>query len=196
MFDVNWYKLIRTFTFWALRKTKFLAFVQVLFSGIRTIHTNFLAYKDAVFEVLKWNSQIIYLTALLNNKWDNINRGIYIENTANVKRIILWNEIELRPPVYFYNEYDPAVNYDAGEFAAYGDSIWKTLIPTTGIMPVEGVNWTLHKKRDYLKNESEYIPSYDFIVWVPVAVVFDVNQMKALINTYKLAGKIYSIQTY
>jgi len=44
--------------------------------------------------------------------------------------------------------------------------------------------------------KSEYGFLVDFIVYVPVAVVFDSNQMKALINKYKLAGKRYKIETY
>lgn len=48
----------------------------------------------------------------------------------------------------------------------------------------------------YLYNTAEYTGNLDFIVKVPVALVFDENQMKSLINKYKLAGKNYTIQTY
>lgn len=37
--------------------------------------------------------------------------------------------------------------------------------------------------------------TFDFVVYVPVAISFDVNEMSSLLNTYKLAGKIYDIQT-
>jgi len=37
--------------------------------------------------------------------------------------------------------------------------------------------------------------TFDFVVYVPVAISFDVNEMSSLVNTYKLAGKIYDIQT-
>lgn len=46
---------------------------------------------------------------------------------------------------------------------------------------------------------SETLPqgsALDFIVWVPTALTFDPNQMKAIINLYKLAGKRYAIQYY
>jgi hypothetical protein len=33
----------------------------------------------------------------------------------------------------------------------------------------------------------------DFIVWVPVGLSYDKNEMKALIDIYKLAGKRYII---
>lgn len=48
----------------------------------------------------------------------------------------------------------------------------------------------------YLYNTAEYTGNLDFIVKVPTALVFDENQMKSLINKYKLAGKNYIIQTY
>lgn len=36
----------------------------------------------------------------------------------------------------------------------------------------------------------------EFIVWVPSTLNFDLEQMKAIINLYKLAGKRYVIQSY
>ncbi len=48
----------------------------------------------------------------------------------------------------------------------------------------------------FLYNEQEFDTNYDFIVWVPTAVTFNINRMRALINRYKLAGKRYDIQTY
>lgn len=36
----------------------------------------------------------------------------------------------------------------------------------------------------------------DFIVWVPVAVVYAEAEMRKRIDRYKIPGKTYSIQTY
>ncbi len=36
----------------------------------------------------------------------------------------------------------------------------------------------------------------EFIVWVPSTLNFDLEQMKAIINLYKLAGKRYAIKPY
>jgi hypothetical protein len=44
---------------------------------------------------------------------------------------------------------------------------------------------------------DEYIDSeYEFIVNVPVALVFDMDEMHAVIKKYKLSGKRYNIVTY
>lgn len=48
----------------------------------------------------------------------------------------------------------------------------------------------------YIFNEDEAMTSEDFIVWVPSYVTYDEVVMRAQIDQYRLAGKIYSIQTY
>lgn len=49
----------------------------------------------------------------------------------------------------------------------------------------------------YLYQDDEYVGNVtlDFIVWVPIDVVFDENEMRAMIAT-KLSGKKYAIQTF
>lgn len=48
----------------------------------------------------------------------------------------------------------------------------------------------------YTEGESSGVGSFDFVVYVPTAVSFDVNEMSSLIRTFKLASKIFSIQTF
>ena len=48
----------------------------------------------------------------------------------------------------------------------------------------------------YLLNLEDYNTQYDFIVWVPAALVFDQAKMMNLINRYRLAGMRYTTQTY
>ena len=50
------------------------------------------------------------------------------------------------------------------------------------------------KKYLYTRGESGSL-TYDFIVFVPVVVIFNFEEMKSLIETYKLAGKYFLIQT-
>lgn len=45
-------------------------------------------------------------------------------------------------------------------------------------------------------SETVSVANVEFIVWVPSTLIFDLDQMKAIINLYKLAGKRYSIQPY
>lgn len=48
----------------------------------------------------------------------------------------------------------------------------------------------------YLYNNAEYSGYADFVVMVPSGLVYNRSEMIALINRYKLAGKIYTINTY
>lgn len=48
----------------------------------------------------------------------------------------------------------------------------------------------------FIFNADEGGGGPDFIVWVPVALVFDENYMRSLINKYKIAGPQYQIVTY
>jgi hypothetical protein len=74
--------------------------------------------------------------------------------------------------------YDPLYLY----LAAENKPIW---LYTSG----EPVTW--------LYTDSETVGvSDDFIVFVPAGLVFNENEFKALLNSYKLAGKRYKIQTY
>ncbi|MGQ0739149.1 MAG: hypothetical protein ACT4OJ_08840 [Bacteroidota bacterium] len=47
----------------------------------------------------------------------------------------------------------------------------------------------------FLRGETGGDLSYDFIVWVPVGLVFDQDEMRAMIAT-KLCGKRYTIQLF
>lgn len=48
----------------------------------------------------------------------------------------------------------------------------------------------------WLSETSPQAIGNDFIVYVPAALVFDEQEMKAIINLYKLAGKRYTIVAY
>lgn len=48
----------------------------------------------------------------------------------------------------------------------------------------------------YLRWKTEATTSTDFIVWVPVDIVFEEVVMRAKIDKYKYAGKRYTIQTF
>jgi len=47
----------------------------------------------------------------------------------------------------------------------------------------------------YTRNETGQF-TYDFIIHVPAIVSFDLNELKALVNIYKLASKTFKIQIH
>lgn len=48
----------------------------------------------------------------------------------------------------------------------------------------------------FLRRRTEGVTENDYIVWVPVAVVYDETVMRAQINKYNYADKRYTIQTF
>ncbi|MCX8482857.1 MAG: hypothetical protein ORN50_04700 [Crocinitomicaceae bacterium] len=84
---------------------------------------SFYLFFDDIKYVLQFNGQVIYLEHILNDQFDNVDRGIYIEdadNNQNVfifnlaeenEQLFLFNLVEEETPVYFYN-YSEVSNFD------------------------------------------------------------------------------------
>jgi hypothetical protein len=197
MFNINWIVFVRQLVPVALRKLKTFAWLDVLVSQVKALHATFLTYMVAVNYALAHNSQIISLTKFLNDRFDNVPRRIYIENVNNRSRDYIYNKIEGKQKRYLYNKWDPAVTYAVGEFAVLGASVWISTVSNTNQLPYFGsFDWQFYKTKFFLLNKSEFEGMNDFIIWVPAALVFDVNVMKTYVNFYKYAGKRYTIQTY
>lgn len=197
MYNVDWLFLISNNVFFVLLTPIRIAWLQLVISPVRSVHASFLQYRDGVLYTLNFNSQTIYMEHVLNDRFDTVTRGIYIENQTNTPPTYFYNAEELRDPVYMYNAYDATVTYDDGEFAVYNNMVWKAVGTTVGILPSVGSShWTFYKDITFYRNLAEYAGIVDFIVMVPVAVTFDINEMKALVNFYKEAGKRYTIQTF
>jgi hypothetical protein len=84
------------------RKTRFLDFLHVILNQIALINQQLIALRDKVDYKLSHNAQIIYLEHWLNDKYDSVQRRIYIADTANIEYTYFFNRIENRP-VYLYN---------------------------------------------------------------------------------------------
>ncbi len=197
MYNVNWLLLLAQNTFIGWIKPLRLIWANVFIAPVRVLYNTFLQYRlDALYK-LNFNGQIIYLEHVLNDRFDNIGRGIYIDNVADQHRMYWYNAGEGRDAVYVYNNYDAANPYVVGEYSVYDNKVWVCTNATTGDVPFVGSGfWDYFKDVDFYKNLIEYQSAFDFIVMVPVAVTFDTNEMKALVNYYKCAGKRYTIETF
>jgi len=127
--------------------------------GLETVHQFFKAFRDNINYGLQFNGQVIYLEHILNDRFDPVGRGIYIEDTSVQDLNYLFNTIELETDIYVYNV------IEAG--------------PAT-----------------YLLNQLELDQATFFIVWIPVAVFYREPDVRALVDTYRQAGKPYLVQTF
>lgn len=151
------------------KQPRVLAFIKSLLKPIYELSEIFNAYKISTLDLITHNGQIIYLEHRLNQLYNGGNSGIIIVDTANISYVYIANKSEGYEPIYIGNKADYAPD----------DS------------------------KVYIGNKAEYAAQFDFIVKVP-ALLFaqlqlnnnqGINNMKSVINMYKIAGKRYKIES-
>jgi len=153
----------------SLRQNKNIAWIKVWSSGFKRLEGIFINYRSKTLFYLAHNGQVIYLEHILNNRFNPD------QNSAD--------------PDYEGN----------GIYIEDGLSNSETYIFNTS---ENGANTFLHNSSEgqfdevYLYNSIEMQPLVGFIIWVPDTFVIDENELKALVNGLKLAGKLYTIKYY
>lgn len=106
IYIVNWFRFVLWSLYEDYRKTTHVQWLYVTISRpIVTIHTMFLNYRiDALYR-LNHNSQVASLEEVLNDKFDNQERRIFI-TTATILEPIWFYEEASQKPVYFYEDAD------------------------------------------------------------------------------------------
>lgn len=156
IFEIDFSKLTRLLMPPRLRKTRHMAWLQVLMYPVNTLFQQFRRNRDANLYRLKITPQVVYMERLLNDRYDIAGRRIRITDAMSYAAVYIYQEAE------------------AKDHALYMES---------------------EARPTYLYTESEIGDSTaDFIVMVPAVLSFNENEMTALIDAYKLAGKSYKIQ--
>ncbi len=147
-----------------LLKNKLLALIQVFIIPIKVLYTDLFNYKIQIDEQLRYNSQIIYMTKLLNDKFNGGNVGIYIEDVANISYTKIFNKAEGYPLITLYKKSEN-----------------NTVI-------------TIKKKSEYdsIIDFNVRVPLFIYLQLTANNNKL-LKQMQAYINMYKLAGKRYNI---
>ncbi len=143
------------------------AWLKCLVAPVKYVNGLFQSNRNNNLYILAHNSQLCFMEAALNDTFDNVGRGIFISD-----------------PTY----YDPVYLYEALEnkpvYLDLVSEIGTHIIPPPDPVPL------------YTEAETSLFADC-FIVNVPVAVIFDTDRMKALIDFYRLPGRNrYSIVTY
>jgi len=171
-------------------------FIKVLASASQYINDITKAFTDLISYETKFNGQSVYIERYLNDQYDPINRGIYIENFSDVIYNYFSNKAELEPDVYTYNYWDYYVGYAIGDRVIYLNKIYEAIDININVVPTDTAYWVEIGRCDIYFNRGEVFREYDFIVWVPIAVSYVLANFEASINKYKLADKRHLIQTY
>lgn len=196
--DVNWTDLVQRLLPRWWRRMRMLAWMRVLVSQVAAAHSVFLNSRSRVLYDLRINGQTIYLEKALNDRFDEEPRRIYIETIEDPSQLYLYRKAEEGPPLFLYPKWSAGRFFFVGAFAIHNGAVWECLIAGSGVEPVDGSpSWSFHKDFDtYIRRKGESLQGIDFIVYVPIELVFDEAEMRALIERYRQAGKRYTIETY
>ena len=142
--------------------------IAALLTPLQTLHSNFLVYARQARKEASYNSQTAVFEFLLNERFNNSQTGIFIDN-------VFFN-LTIAQEYRFYIS-------EAG--FGYPSNYWKFLS--------EG------NPQNYSVFQNELFSfGATFIVNVPIALqgVIDENELRAVIDRYRLADKTYQIIYY
>lgn len=194
--NINFYKVIKENTPSDLRTPGRINFMAALKRPFLMMWQEFLLKVQEIKYKCLFNGTIIYLETALNDRFDNVNRDIYIENAAHPK-VYIYLKSELKPPLIMYRKWNAATSFAVGKFCWYQGQVWVANALALNKVPGVDPEWTLTPRlAPILRRKINYNGGIGFYVYVPAALVYDVNEMKKLINYYKLAGRGYEIRTY
>lgn len=111
MFNINHLKFLLQVIPRAWKRSVFVAFFEVLQGQIRVVYDSFKIFRAATIYELNHNGRVFSLENVLNDRFDNINRTIYITDGFTKDRIYIYTRAEDKPkylPVYVWNRVDYA----------------------------------------------------------------------------------------
>lgn len=196
-FNINWLKIIKENTPLEYHSVWLFDWLKVLVSPFVKIYQEFLIAYNAYVLKIRFNGQIIYLEKRLNDRFSPTLGGIYIIDGSLLNPIYIYRKVEVQPPLYLYRKWKPIVNYVVDDFSVKSNKVYKCLVANTNINPdTNPTEWQFIKEITFIRTNTEFDIQYNFIIKIPSAVVFNVIELRALVDFYRLAGKQYKIEIY
>ena len=96
-FNVNWKKLAVLLTPTFLRGEKITAWLELIIEGVNQVHYQWLQLRKNNIYSLAHNSQVCYLRAALNDRFDNEQRRILIVDGNKYEREYIYTRGEQKP---------------------------------------------------------------------------------------------------
>lgn len=96
-FNVNWKKLAVLLTPTFLRGEKMTAWLELIIEGVNQVHYQWLQLRKNNIYSLAHNSQVCYLRAALNDRFDNEQRRIIILDGNKYSRKYIYTDAEQKP---------------------------------------------------------------------------------------------------
>lgn len=196
-FNINWLKIIKENTPLEYHSVWLFDWLKVLVSPFVKIYQEFLIAYNAYVLKIRFNGQVIYLEKRLNDRFSPTIGGIYIIDGSPLTPLYLYRNVEAKPPLYLYRKWKATSSYAVNEFSVKNNKVYKCLVANTNIDPISNpTEWQYVKEVTFIRKKTEFDIQYNFIIRIPAAVVFNVIELRAVVDFYRLAGKQYKIEIY
>jgi hypothetical protein len=86
-----------------LRQPVLMAFIQAIYTPLVALHNSFINYRSAKFYQIKMNYQVCYLASFLNDRFDSVQRRIYIDDALTVDQVYAYQDEE-ETPLWLYQD--------------------------------------------------------------------------------------------
>jgi hypothetical protein len=171
MYAINILQIIHRRLPWFLRSERMVAWLWSLMYPLHQLSVQWYGFTATRRRAARYNGQVIVLERALNLRYMLEDKWATDADPTASGGIYIENVASAIPTTFIWsnNEAQPPLYI-------YGDAEAQP--------PV------------YIYADAEYSAQYDFIVRVPVAFSFDVNEMTAFVNQYRVAGKTFTIDTY
>lgn len=103
MITIDLYYLINVLLPPVHRLEEIIYYLRASIKPLDELLQNFYSFFDAIEYDLQFNGQVIMLEHLLNDKFDNVDRGIYITDAVNVGNLFLFNKTEDNEQTFLFN---------------------------------------------------------------------------------------------
>lgn len=122
IYDISFSKLAQWLIPADIRAAVITQWLLALIAPIVTVYQAFLRYRTDKLYQLMITPQVCYLERLLNDKYDFVNRGIYIDDPIQKLPTYLYLAAELKSVhLYLQSEDEPVYLFTDGEAGEYQD---------------------------------------------------------------------------
>lgn len=167
-------------------------------------NSSFYSFVLFIRNFIRFDARTIYLEKFLNLIYDSSFERIFIVNTNVLGVLYLFNKIEEREDVFFYNNWDSTFDYKindlpiTGDFVAFENKIYQAKTDNDDKQPnLNPSDWEFVKEITFLFNFVDVFP-VDYIVDIPINVTLQPNysneRIRAQINLLNAAGRIFALR--
>lgn len=167
-------------------------------------NSSFYSFVLFIRNFIRFDARTIYLEKFLNLIYDSSFERIFIVNTNVLGVLYLFNKIEEREDVFFYNNWDSAFDYKindlpiTGDFVAFENKIYQAKTDNDDKQPnLNPSDWEFVKEITFLFNFVDVFP-VDYIVDIPISVTLQPNysneRIKSQINLLNAAGRTFALR--